>query len=83
MVLILVFDDVLAVFEIEIRIILDADHFVVMHAFGHVAGPIGIIINLEIIHMTSRIRRDSECFGEVIFSDGSLSAAFSVIGIEA
>ena len=83
LILILVINDVLAVFHIKIRIVFDVYHLIVMHAFILVARPVGVVVNLCVRNRASRICCDTESFVEAVNTDRSLAASFFVLFVEA
>ena len=81
LILIFILNDVLAVFHVQIRIVLDIDHLVVVHTFTVITGPVGIVIYLDIGNRTAGVLGNTEGFIEGIGTDRSLAAAFLVICI--
>ena len=84
LILVLIINDMLAVLHIQIRVLLEAYHFVVMHAFSVIAGPVGIICDLGVGNPAAGIFGDTECLVEAVDAHGSLSAALGMgfIGAE-
>ena len=79
----LIINDMLAVFHIQIRVLLEAYHFVVMHAISVIAGPVGIIRDLGVGNPAAGIFGDPECLVKAVDAHGSLSAALGMRFIRA
>ena len=81
LVLVLIVDDVLAVFHVELGIVVDVDHLVV--ALGFIAGPVDILIYLRIGQRAAGVRCDAKGGVEAVYADGRLAAAFPMVGVRA
>ena len=68
----------LAVFHIQIRELLEAYHFVVVHAFSVITGPVGIVCDLGVGNPAAGIFGDTECLVEAVDAHGILSAALGM-----
>ena len=73
----------LAVFHVQVGIVLYIDHLVIVHPLPEVAGPICVVVHLDILDGAAGVLRDAEGPVETIGADGGLGAALRVVLVEA